>query len=280
MAYRAFSTKICAEIKEQTNPGETPCTPAVAPSTPPNELEFTAPATGERKHEGLDGGTGWATDPSTMNAEGLTSRKASPSPLLPEEGRPTSVADDQTTERPPGVIERDGCGHHGGDSGDANTGSTFLTDVRRAGGGAGVDDVEKCQQKKPITERGIKSTSRHGEPDDHFIAATVDGLSAAPFTNRRVVKGGNNIPGSDKDSKGGGWQWLIDGGRQRERATKGGLNSAACDAKVGESPMEGSAIVGIEAGGGTRRGPGRLWDRGRSPSDSFDKQRVTLTSAR
>lgn len=272
-AYRAFSTNVCAEIEQQMNLGAPPCSPGVASSTPPYDVESITRggiAAGERKYEGLDGGVGLAADTPTSNAESVGSRKAPHPRVFPEQGRPTPIDDGQTADSPKRAIERDRYGDDGGDSADASVGSTFLTDGRRRGSHDCVDcvdcgdDVDRRQQKKQTSGPGSNSTSGYG----------------APSANRRVVGDGGNNAGGDYDTKDGGRQKLGDGGGQQDRATRFDINSAVSDAIAGESATEGGGIVGVKVGGGARKGPGRLWDRGRSPSDSSDKQRMTLTSAR
>lgn len=271
-AYRAFSTNVCAEIEEQLNPGAPPCSPSAAPPTPPHGVESTTRsgiAAGDRKYEGLGGGRGLAVDTPASHTESVGSRKAPPPRGFPEQGRPTPIADGRTAEHPRCISERDRYGgDDGGDSGDASSvGSTFLTDGRRRGGRDGVDDVDKRQQKRSQTSgTGSNSTS---------------GLHGAPSTARRVVEDGDSNAGGDYDAKGSSGKKLADGDGQRDTATKkGDTDSAASDTLAGESVTEGGGTVGVEVGGGARRGPGRLWDRGRSPSDSFGKQRMALTSAR
>lgn len=279
-AYRAFSTTICAEI-EQMNPGAPPCAPGVTPSTTPYDVESTSPgkfATGERPSKGLDGGRGLTTDPSTDNVEILGSRTAPNPRTLPERGRSTTIADGQTTQHSPGVAERDGYVHGGGDSGDASTGSTFLTDGRRADSSVAREgDAYKCQQKAHVSGKGSKSASGYAVPDDCFAGVAVESSIAAPSTDRGVVE---DRHGDHDDTNGGDRSTFSDSVGQRERQATSDTNSAAADAIAGKSAMEGGGVVGIEVGGEARRGLGRLWDRGLSPPDSFDKQRVAPTSAR
>ncbi|CAM9347092.1 unnamed protein product [Ectocarpus fasciculatus] len=108
-------------------------------------------------------------------------------------------------------------------------------------------------------------------------------MAAAPtqlgaVTTKKTLAGEGKSGTEDRN-----WRTLINGntanlGFRKPAATE--LRPPAARPAGGEPAADKAGIVGHSGEGGAQRGPGSLWDRGQSPSDSFDKQRMNLTSAR
>ncbi|CBJ32837.1 conserved unknown protein [Ectocarpus siliculosus] len=174
----------------------------------------------------------------------------------------------------------------------ASTDSTIrlfsLADVQEPGGGAADlgHHGDTGNQNSLFPGRGNHG-SVHGAycaPDDRFTGVVAAPLAAAPSTQLGAVTTKKNLAGGGKSGMGDrDWQKLIDVnaadlGFRKPSATE--LGSTAAKPARGELAADEAGIVGHSGEGEARRGPGSLWDRGQSPSDSFDKQRMTLTSAR
>ncbi|CAN0454719.1 unnamed protein product, partial [Ectocarpus sp. 8 AP-2014] len=174
----------------------------------------------------------------------------------------------------------------------ASTDSTIrlfsLADVQEPGGGAA--DLgrhgDTGNQNSLCPGRGNHG-SVHGAycaPDDRFTGVVAAPVAAAPSTQLGAVTTKKNLAGGGKSGMGDrDCQKLIDGnaadlGFRKPSATE--LGSTAAKPARGEPAADKAGIVGHSGEGPARTGSGSLWDRGQSPSDSFDKQRMTLTSAR
>lgn len=180
-AYRAFSKKICTEIEDQV----------IAPNLfTPAAPSSTEPTPGVVAREQT-----LAASQAEVSMAGLGPSQAAPLLEVPEQGRPPSIADDQSTKHAP----------------DDFVGNTFLTAVQHE------------------SEGGTADLGRHGET----------GKPTATELGSSEAKPAGGEPAADK-----------------------------------------AGIVGHSGEGTAWRGQGSLWDRGQARSDSFDKQRMTLTSAR
>lgn len=242
-AYRLFSKNVCAEIEEQMNPGPPTCVPDATPPTPPHIVEpiDLALVGGEQKRISAQEKGDWAAELSRGRAVDLGPSIAS-TPRL----RPTTTVEGQTTGHPPDVAgER-------GSSLSRSMGNTFLTAVQHP-------DVDKNQQKE-LSRR---------ESNNNAVAATQPAVTEDESSS---ADGHGGMDGSPAQTFNG-----IDA--QGENHAKCGDVSARRKEAGGETATAGEASR-VEVESGARRGPGRLWDGDRSPSDSFDKPGVALTSAR
>lgn len=251
-AYRLFSKNICAEVEEQMDPGPQTCVPAVTPPTSTHAVEPAnlASVGGHQKRNDAEEKKGPA-------AQLLSRRCSADLGLSTESISTTPTVEGQTTGHPPDVAgERDSPPNR-------STSSTFLTAVQQP-------DVDKNQQEELVLRRESDGTGGHGAPDDrHARAATQP--AAAEHENSNA-DGGNALDSSTA-------QTLNAVGARGSKRAKSGDDSVRPKKTRSEMATEGvTSHVGVESG--ARGGPGCLWDGNRAASDSFDKQRATLTSAR
>lgn len=244
-AYRLFSKNICVEVEEQMNPGLPTGVVAVPPPIPPHGVEPT--------NRALVGGQHARIGVKKENGD-----SAERSSIAPAPGKPSTTAVERysTGHRPDHASER-------GSSPNCSMGSTFMTAVQRP-------DVETDHKKELLSRRENSSTAPHCAPDDCPARARTQ-LAIAQGENSRVDgRGAEDVSTA---------QHLNAGGRREDENAKSQDAFGRSNKAGSETATEGeTSHVGVE--GGTRRGQERLWDGGRAPSDSFDKQRVTLTSAR
>eukprot|EP00903_Cladosiphon_okamuranus_P013127 g12243.t1 len=242
-AYRLFSKSICAEVEEQMNPGSPTCVPAVTPPIPTHRMEpANLASVGE-----------YQKDPVAQ----LSRDRSADLGLSIESLSPTPTVEGKTTGHPPDIAgERDS-------SHTLSTSSTFLTAVQQPG-------VDRNQQKELVSWRESDGTGGHGAPDDHPTRAATQ-PAAAEY-------GSNNADGHGAMISSTASTLNAVGERGCKHAKSGGDSARPKEARR-ETATEGEpSHVGVE--NGARGGSGLLWDGGRAPSDSFDKQRATLASAR
>ncbi|CAN0064563.1 unnamed protein product, partial [Ectocarpus sp. 12 AP-2014] len=173
----------------------------------------------------------------------------------------------------------------------ASTDSTIrlfsLADVQPEGGAANLGRHGDAGNQDTL----FPGRGNHGRvheaycaPDDRFADVFAAPVAAAPSTQLGAVTTKKNLAGGGKSGmEDRDWQKLIDGnaadlGFRQPPATE--LGSTAAKPTRGEPAAAKAGIVGLSVEGAARRGSDSLWDRAQSPSDSFDKQRMTLTSAR
>ena len=168
-----------------------------------------------------------------------------------ELSRGRSAVEYQSTGHPSAVA-----GERGGSPG-RSMGGTFLTAVQQP-------DVDKNRQRGLVSRRERDNTGGHGAPDDR----------PARVTTQLAVAEDDSSIATDSAA-----QTLHAVGSRGNKHARLGDDSAWPNRAGSEAATEGEKCrVGVE--GGVRKGLGRLWDGDRAPSDSFDKQRVTPTSAR
>ncbi|CAM9149637.1 unnamed protein product, partial [Ectocarpus sp. 13 AM-2016] len=251
-AYRAFSKKICTEFEDQVI-ASSPFTPA-------------APSSGEPTPGGVAGENIPAASQSAARTAGRGPSHVASLVEVTEQGLPPSIADHQNAG-----------------------GTTFLTAVQHEPEGGAADlgrhgDTGNQDTFCPGRGNHGRVHKTYCAPDDRFAGEFAGPVAAAPSTQLRAVTSKKNLAGGGKSGmEDRDWQKLIDGnaadlGFREPAATE--LGSTAAKPTRGEPAAAKADIVGHSVEGAARRGSDSLWDRVQYLSDSFDKQRMTLTSAR
>lgn len=245
-AYRLFSKNICAEVEEQMNPGPPTGVPAVTPRTPPHAVEPANLVSVGGQQKRID------AEEKKESAAELSRGRSADFGLNIASVPATTTVEDQTTGHPPDS------------SHSRSMGTTFLTAVQQP-------DVDDNRQKEPVSRRESGNTGGHGAADDHPARAATQ-LAVAEDENSEGD--GHSAAGGSSTA-----QTLNTVGVRGNKRAKSGDDSARPKRAGSETATEGeTSHFGVESG--IRRGLGRLWDGGRAPSDLFDKQQMTLTSAR
>lgn len=232
----------------------------------PSLFTPAAPSSTEPTPGGVAGENLLAASQSAASTAGRGPSHAASLLEVTEQGRPPSIADDQNAG-----------------------GTTFLTAVQHEPEGGAADlgrHGDTGNQDSLFPGRGNHGRVHvaHCAPDDRFAGVVAAPVAAAPSTQLGAVTTKKNLAGGGKSGmEDRDWQKLIVGnaadlGFRKPAATE--LGSTAAKPTRGEPAADKAGTVGHSVEGAARRGSDSLWDRGQSPSDSFDKQRMTLTSAR
>lgn len=131
---------------------------------------------------------------------------------------------------------------------------------------------------------GADSWQGEGDGGDEGTAGSSDGGMGSTFV---TAVGGSGL--MEQTSVTENAKSIADGGDGCDRRLKGSEGRANVATNVESAELEkagdgterdAAGVPGNSADGVRRKGLWRLWERGRSPPDSFDQQRAHLTSAR
>lgn len=129
------------------------------------------------------------------------------------------------------------------------------TDVRRAGG-LGGDDYPAGSSDGGTVSTFLTAVGGSSLATQASIVEPVKGIADAPDNRGQLRKRGTDV------------------------MTNAEVTPAAFETAVGNGETVRAGATGSSIEGARQTGLGRLWERGRYPSDSFDEQRTNLTSAR